>query len=143
MVRPFHVGVVVGDFHQELAETMVASARAEAARLGVDVPVVVQVPGSYEVPLVADALLARDSIDALVALGYIERGETLHGEVMGHCVHHALVQLQLQHRKPIGIGIIGPGATFEQAQARKESYAAAALRAAVRSLEALAAIGVR
>lgn len=143
MARPFHVGVVVGDFHQELAETMVASARAEAARLGVDVPVVVQVPGSYEVPLVADALLARDSIDALVALGYIERGETLHGEVMGHAVHQALVQLQLRYKKPIGIGIIGPGATFEQAQARKEPYAAAAVRAAVRSLEALASIGVR
>jgi 6,7-dimethyl-8-ribityllumazine synthase len=143
MARPFHIGIVVGDFHQELAEAMVTSARAEAARIGVDVPVVVQVPGSYEVPLVADALLARDSIDALVVLGYIERGETLHGEVMGHAVHQALVQLQLRYKKPIGIGIIGPGATFEQAQTRKEPYAAAALRAAVRSLEALAAIGVR
>jgi 6,7-dimethyl-8-ribityllumazine synthase len=105
--------------------------------------VVVPVPGSYEVPLVADALLSRESIDALVVLGYIERGETLHGEVMGHTVHQALVQLQLQHKKPIGIGIIGPGATAEQAQVRKESYAAAALRAAVRSLEALASVGAR
>lgn len=143
MPRPFHVGIVVGDFHRELAAAMVASARAEAARLGVDVPVVIQVPGSYEAPLVADALLARESIDALVILGYIERGETLHGEVMGHTVHHAIVQLQLQHKKPIGVGIIGPGATLAQAETRKEAYAAAALRAAVRSLEALASVGAR
>ncbi|MCS6898544.1 MAG: 6,7-dimethyl-8-ribityllumazine synthase [Myxococcales bacterium] len=143
MSKPFHVGIVVGDFHRKLAEVMVASAQAEAVRLGVDVPLVVQVPGSYEVPLVADALLARESIDALVVLGYIERGETLHGEVMGHVVHQTLIHLQLQHKKPIGLGIIGPGATLEQAQVRMESYAAAALRAAVRSLEVLASVGAR
>ena len=59
-----------------------------------------------------------DQHDGLVVLGYIERGETLHGEVMGHVVHTALVQLQLKYRKPVGIGIIGPGATAEQAQAQ-------------------------
>lgn len=143
MGKPFHIGIIAGDFHQELAEAMIASAKAEAARLGVDVPVVIRVPGSYEAPLIAEALLARDSIDALVVLGYIERGETLHGEVMGHAVHQSLIQLQIQHKKPIGMGIIGPGATSEQAQVRKESYAAAALRAAVRSLDALASVGAR
>jgi 6,7-dimethyl-8-ribityllumazine synthase len=72
-----------------------------------------------------------------VVLGYIERGETLHGEVMGHTVHAAIVQLQLQYKRPIGIGIIGPGATKEQAELRKTDYAAAAVRATMRSLEAL------
>jgi 6,7-dimethyl-8-ribityllumazine synthase len=143
MPAPRQIGVIVGDFHRELADAMVASARAEAGRLGVEIPLVVPVPGSYEVPLLADVLLARESIHALVVLGYIERGETLHGEVMGHAVHQALLQLQLQHKKPIGIGIIGPGATAEQARLRQEPYAAAALRAAVRSLDALASVGAR
>ena len=71
-------------------------------------------PGSYEMPLIADVLLGREDVDALVVLGYIERGETLHGEVMGNVVHAALVQLQLKHRKPMGLGVIGPGATPEQ-----------------------------
>jgi 6,7-dimethyl-8-ribityllumazine synthase len=137
MEERIRIGIVVGDFHRELAEVMVASARAEAERQGVDVVGVTRVPGCYEVPLVADALLERSSVQALVVLGYIEKGETLHGEVMGHAVHHALVQIQLKHRKPIGIGIIGPGATREQAETRKESYAAAAVVAALRSLEAL------
>ena len=135
------LALVTGDFHRELAEAMIAAATAEATRLGASVVTVVRVPGSYEIPLVADALLARDSIDALVALGCIERGETLHGEVMGHVVHQALVQLQLQHKKPIGIGIIGPGATPEQAALRQESYAAAAVAAALRSLQALGRTG--
>ncbi|RYE92208.1 MAG: 6,7-dimethyl-8-ribityllumazine synthase [Myxococcales bacterium] len=135
------IALVTGDFHRELAEAMIASATAEATRLGARIATVVRVPGSYEIPLVADSLLARDSIDALVALGCIERGETLHGEVMGHVVHQALVQLQLQHKKPIGIGIIGPGATPEQAAVRQDAYAAAAVAAALRSLQALGRLG--
>lgn len=137
MAEPVNLAIITGDFHKELAEVMVAAASAEAERHGAHVASVTRVPGSYEIPLIADALMARDSVDALVVLGYIERGETLHGEVMGHVVHQSLVELQIRHRKPIGVGIIGPGATREQAETRKEAYAAAAVRAALRSLEAL------
>jgi 6,7-dimethyl-8-ribityllumazine synthase len=56
---------------------------------------------------------------------------------MGHVVHAALVQLQLRYRKPAGIGIIGPGATLEQAATRKEPYARAAVRAMLASLKCL------
>jgi 6,7-dimethyl-8-ribityllumazine synthase len=72
-----------------------------------------------------------------VVLGFIERGQTQHGEVMGHVVHRALVDLELKHRKPVGIGIIGPGATSEQAEKRKVDYARAAVRAALRSWNVL------
>jgi 6,7-dimethyl-8-ribityllumazine synthase len=63
-------------------------------------------------------------------LGFIEKGETLHGENMGHVVHRTLMELQLERRKPKGLGIIGPGATPEQAEARKERYAKDAVFAA-------------
>jgi len=92
------------------------------------------------VPLIADALLARADVDAVVVLGYIERGETLHGEVMGHVVHSTLVQLQLQHKKPVGLGIVGPGASAEQAEVRKVSSARSAVRAALGNLERLRAV---
>jgi 6,7-dimethyl-8-ribityllumazine synthase len=131
------IGIVAGEFHEELANAMVEAATREAERLGAEVTVVMTVPGSYEVPLLADALLSRGQVDALVVLGYIERGETQHGEVMGHVVHGALMQISLAHKRPIGVGIIGPGATREQAEPRKVPYAEAAVRAALRSLEAL------
>jgi len=62
----------------------------QAGQLGLRVVCTVRVPGAYETPLVAKKLLARKDVDALVVLGFIERGETLHGEVMGHVVHRAL-----------------------------------------------------
>lgn len=132
--------LVVAQFNKSVIDPMVAAAREEAASLGIEITREVPVPGCYEVPLIVSELLPRKKVDAVVVLGYIERGQTLHGEVMGNVVHKALVDLQITHGKPVGIGIIGPGATEEQAHARKDSYARAAVRAALASAQAIAAL---
>lgn len=131
------LAVVVADFHEKLAATMLAAAKDEAERQNASVTLTAHVSGCYETPLVAEHALARRDIDALVVLGCIERGETLHGEVMGHVVHRRLIDASLMIGKPIGLGIIGPGATPKQAEARKDSTARAAVRAAVRNLAVL------
>ena len=92
------------------------------------------VPGCYEIPLQAHRLLKNKRYQALIVLGYIEKGETLHGAVMGHVVHQSLINLQLEFNTPIGLGIIGPGATIEQAQTRQDSTARAAARAVIKSI---------
>jgi 6,7-dimethyl-8-ribityllumazine synthase len=109
--RSKRIVIVAAEFNKELVDAMIETAQIELKDLGADLVRVVRVSGCYEVPLIADLHLAQEGVDGLVVLGYIERGETLHGEVMGHVVHGALVQLQLKYRKPVGIGIIGPGAT--------------------------------
>jgi len=86
-------------------------------------------PGAYEIPLAVQHALRDPLIDAVVALGYIEKGETLHGEVMGYVVHTALMRLQLDHDKPVGFGIIGPGATIVQARKRSAGTARRAVEA--------------
>jgi 6,7-dimethyl-8-ribityllumazine synthase len=127
--------IIAAEFNKSLMDAMVEAATQEILEAGAILARTVRVPGCYEVPLHAALQITQDEIDALVILGYIERGETLHGEVMGHVVHHALVNLELKYHKPMGLGIIGPGATAEQAELRKADYARAAVRAALRSLE--------
>lgn len=134
----YRIVIVAAEFNKELVQFMIDTAQKELASAGAVLVQVARVAGSYEVPLMADIHLSREGVDAVVVLGYIERGETLHGEVMGHVVHQALVDLQLKYRKPIGIGIIGPGATLEQAQQRKGSSAVAAVQAALRNCKLLA-----
>jgi 6,7-dimethyl-8-ribityllumazine synthase len=125
--------ILAAEFAQAIVDVMIAQASEEIAASGAELANVVRVSGAYELPLIAESLLARPDIDVLVVLGFIERGQTQHGEVMGHVVHQSLIELQLKHRKPVGIGIIGPGATIEQAEQRKVEYARAAVRAAIRS----------
>jgi 6,7-dimethyl-8-ribityllumazine synthase len=135
------LALLVAEFNRKLVDAMLRSAIDEAEILGARVTATVHVPGSYETPLAADALLERANVDALVVLGYIERGETLHGEVMGHVVHAALLEASRRHRKPLGFAFIGPGATPRDAEKRKDEYARAGVRAALRMVGVLAELG--
>ena len=108
---------------------MVNEALATAAQIGLEVHEQVWVPGSMEKPLAVKRLLAREEIDGVVVLGIIERGETAHGRVMGQAVIQALIGLQLELGKPIGVGILGPEIEKEQILTRLTPYARDAVRA--------------
>ena len=82
-----------------------------------------------EKPLAVKRLLTRDNIDGAVVLGIIERGETAHGRVMGQAVIQALIGLQLETGKPVGIGILGPDILPDQIPPRLVPYAQDAVRA--------------
>ena len=121
--------IIAAEFNKALIEDMIKTALSEMEACGLPLFRLLRVPGCYEVPLVADIEIARPDVKGLIVLGYIERGETLHGEVMGHVVHRALVELELKVGKPIGLGIIGPGATAAQAEVRRIGSAKAAVAA--------------
>jgi 6,7-dimethyl-8-ribityllumazine synthase len=126
--------IIAAEFNKTLIDGMIKITRDELQARGLAFKRLLRVPGCYEVPLIADIEISRPDVKGLVVLGYIERGETLHGEVMGHVVHRALVELQLRTKKPIGIGIIGPGATADQAAVRQAGTAKAAV-VAIRQVE--------
>jgi 6,7-dimethyl-8-ribityllumazine synthase len=125
------LAVVIGEFHDQLMNACLDDARLSAEAMGSKVTDVVWVPGTYEAPLVVRNLLKRDDIDAVVIVGYIEKGSTLHGEEMGSTCSPIFKGLELEFNKPVGMGIIGPGATAEQAASRV-AYAGNATRAAIR-----------
>ena len=129
MTDGFAISLVVGAFHRESCEVMVSEALSVASALGLDVRDEVWVPGSMEKPLAAKRLLERDDIDAVVVLGIIEKGETAHGHVMGQAVIQALINLQLETNKPVGVGILGPDILPEQIPPRLGPYAQSAVRA--------------
>ena len=123
------IAIVAGSYHKESVELMVEKAREIATDSNLIVEEVSWVPGSMEVPLQIKRLFLRDSIDGAVVLGIIENGETKHGLVMGQAVTSALIDLQTASMKPIGFGIIGPGAKPEQIDERLLPYAEKAVLA--------------
>ena len=137
------IGIIAAEFNPEIVEPMVEAAQQELEAAGISVDHIIRVPGSYEIPLAADMLLKKGGLDALVVLGYIERGETLHGEVMGHVVHRSIVEMQIKYSIPIAIGIIGPGATIEQALSRNRDYAIGAARCALQMIAVVNSIVIQ
>ena len=123
------IAIVAGSYHKESVERMVEKAREVASDNNLIVEEVSWVPGSMEVPLQIKRLFLRESIEGAVVLGIIENGETKHGLVMGKAVIDSLLNLQLASMKPIGFGIIGPGAKPEHIDDRLLPYAENAILA--------------
>ncbi len=129
-----NIAVVIGSFHKKECTQMLDAAREQAQIDGLEIVEEVWVPGSIEKPLALKRLLLREDIDGAVALGIIERGETKHGFVMGQTVTDAIIRLQLEFMKPIGLGILGPEILPEQIPPRLDGYAKAAVSAVAKML---------
>lgn len=124
------IAVVYGSYHPELVARMLEAARQEASASGCTIVDERAVPGAMEQPLAVKRLLTADDVDAVVALGIIEKGETSHGLVMAQAVIRSLIDLQLATMKPVGVGILGPDIHPSQIPPRLEPYARDAVRAA-------------
>lgn len=131
------IAIVVAEFNYDITYLMLQKALNHANFLGVKVVYVVKVPGSFEVPLAVGKLLERGDVDGVVALGAVIQGETKHDEVVAHQAARKIMDLSLQYGKPVGLGIIGPGASRMQALERVEDYARRAVEAVVKMVKRL------
>lgn len=128
---------MVSEFNGKITSRMQAAAEEKAGELKISVRHISHVPGAYDMPLIADALLKRGDIDAVVALGAIIKGQTKHDEVIAHAVAAALWQLSVKHGKPVTLGISGPAMQPRQAHARIRPVAERAVEAAHRVYDEL------
>jgi len=128
------VAIVAGSYHKDKVENMVEIVKTFSSENDLLIEEVAWVPGAMEIPLQTKRLLLRNSIEAVIVLGIIEKGKTDHGLVMGQAVTKAIIDLQLVSMKPIGFGIIGPGAEEKQISERVEMHAKQAVFAVLEML---------
>jgi 6,7-dimethyl-8-ribityllumazine synthase len=126
--------LVCGSYHREAVERMVVTARDRAGELELELAAEQWVPGALECPLALQRLLGREDVDGAVLLGIIECGETQHGLAMGQAVVQAVLDLQLATGKPVGMGVIGPGAEPQHIEPRLLPYARKAVEAVAEML---------
>jgi 6,7-dimethyl-8-ribityllumazine synthase len=119
----------VSSYHRDITAEMLEAAEERVREWEAALKEKVTVAGAFEIPLAAQRLARRKGIDAIVTLGFIEKGETLHGQVLGNSVASALLEVALASDKPVSFGVIGPGATHEQARKRVAKVAREAVDA--------------
>lgn len=98
------VAIVAARWHEEFMDGLIEGAQLALSEAGVADPTLVRVPGSFELPIVAQGL-ARDH-DAIVALGIIVRGGTPHFHYVSSAVTEGLVRVSLDESTPIGFGVL-------------------------------------
>jgi 6,7-dimethyl-8-ribityllumazine synthase len=109
--------VVVARFNEFVTERLLHGAHGYCEREGLSPPLVLRVPGAWEIPLAVDRALATGRFDFAVALGALIRGETYHFEVLSDEVTRALSEIARTRALPIGMGVLTVE-NVEQAVAR-------------------------
>ncbi len=78
---------------------------------------IVWVPGAFEIPLAVQALARSRKYDAVIALGCVLKGETLHNHYISRSVAQALMDIGLETKIPVAFGVLTPN-SLKQAKAR-------------------------
>lgn len=99
------VAVVAASWHTEVMDGLLAGTERALAAHGVTDATVVRVPGTFELPVVAQALAAQGH-DAVVALGVVIRGGTPHFEYVCSAATDGLTRVALDHTVAIGFGVL-------------------------------------
>lgn len=100
------VAFVVGRFYEQLAERLVAGARAELAEAGMTDIEVFDVPGAYELPMAAKLAAESGRFAAVVCLGAVIRGQTSHYDHVCEEVARGIMDVQLTTGVPCGFGVL-------------------------------------
>ncbi len=117
-------GVVVGRFNELMTEQLLRGAEDAVIRHGGDAVAidVAWVPGSFEIPVVAQAMARSGRYDAIICLGALIRGATPHFDHLSSSVTSALQGLAVEHVLPVVNGVLTTE-TIEQALERSGSKA--------------------
>ena len=110
------VAVVASRFNEFITKKLLEGAKDALLRHGVseDDVDIAWVPGSFEIPLVAQKLAQTKRYDAVVCVGAVIRGATPHFEYIAAEVTKGIARTSLEMGLPVSYGVITTD-TIEQA----------------------------
>lgn len=122
--KGFRFALVVSRFNELLTGRLVEGALDCLARHGArdEDLTVVKVPGSWELPLVAERLAVSGKVDAVISLGVLIRGATPHFDYIASETAKGLAQVALSSGIPVSFGVLTCD-SLEQALERSGSKA--------------------
>ena len=102
------IGIVVCRWNEYVNQMLLDGALDELKKHGDPEVLVVKVPGSWEIPIAAQALIQDELVDGVIALGTILQGATTHADMLAEDVSSALSWMQVEYRTPISWGVLTP-----------------------------------
>jgi len=105
--------VVLANYYEQISKGLLESATKKLKR-----PFdLIAVPGVFEIPVTIGKNIKK--YDGFIALGCVIRGETPHFDFISKASIDGIMKLSIEHKKPIGNGII-TCLNQEQAFARRK-----------------------
>ena len=104
----FRYAIVVSQFNSFITDQLLRGALQTLKCHGVSNSSirVVHVPGAYEIPIAANLLAETGQCDAVICLGCLIRGGTLHYELIAHEVARGVGESAMRSGVPHSFGVI-------------------------------------
>ena len=111
--------IVVSSFNKEITDGLLRGAHATLMEAGANSAdaTIVHVPGAFEIPLAARRLATSERYDAVVCLGCLVKGDTMHFEYIAEAVSHGIMAVSADTGVPVTFGVLTT-LTEDQAVAR-------------------------
>jgi len=112
-------GIVVSEWNPEITHALYQGCFDTLIKHGAKPEKIhtVQVPGAFELPSAAKMIASYHNPDAVICLGCVIKGATMHDEYINNAVATGLVNLGMAMGKPIIYGVLTPN-NEEQARER-------------------------
>ncbi len=133
----YKIGIVVSDTYKDITSAMLAVAKEHAKFLGADVVRVIEVPGSFEVPLAVKTIFEKENVQGIVTLGAVIEGDTDHDSIVAQNAARKIMDLSLEYNKPVGLGISGPKMTRNDALKRIDKFGRSTVEAVIKQIQRL------
>lgn len=118
-VQTMRIGIVVSEWNNDITDNLLRGAMETLTECGasLDHLKIVYVPGSFELPSGAQMLLENTSVEAVITLGCVIRGETPHFDFVCQTCADGVKDVALKYKKPVVFGVLTDN-TLEQSRAR-------------------------
>lgn len=112
-------GIVVAEWNKEITHALFEGCHATLLKHGAKEENIhiLQVPGSFELPVGARMCISKHKVDSVICIGCVIQGETTHNEYINRAVSAGLVSLSLGSGVPCIFGVLTPN-NMEQAKDR-------------------------
>ena len=94
--------IVIADYYKDISKGLLNSAKDILPKS--NLIKVITVPGVFEIPVTISKNIKK--YDAFLALGCVIKGQTPHFNFISQASTDAIMKLSIDHKKPIGNGII-------------------------------------
>ena len=105
---PSVIAVVVSEYNDNITGKLCKAAVQTLLAGGIkdeDIHVV-KVPGAWELIFATQLMIKKPSCRGAIALGAVIKGETTHDQHLNRAVSMGLMQLSLEHNKPVALGLL-------------------------------------
>lgn len=112
-------GIVISRFNEFITGKLLDGAKDALIRHGAkeeDIDIV-KVPGSFEIPLIAKKMAAKETYNAVICLGTVIRGATPHFDYISAEVSKGIAMASMETGVPVAFGVLTCD-TIEQAVER-------------------------